>query len=87
VQWLSDGIPDLRTVNPGVTTESGRGWFGIERRGAYRVTLGRQQGIAAALAGADAGARHYPLRLAARVDLNIASVARHGGEVRATFRS
>ncbi len=38
VQWLSDGIPDLRPVNPGITTEAGNGWFGIERKGAYRVT-------------------------------------------------
>ena len=37
VQWLSDGIPDLRTVDQGSTTR-GSGWFGIERRGAYRVT-------------------------------------------------
>jgi hypothetical protein len=37
VQWLSDGIPDLRAVDQGSTTH-GSGWFGIERRGAYRVT-------------------------------------------------
>jgi len=37
VQWLSDGIPDLRGVDQGSTTR-GSGWFGIERRGAYRVT-------------------------------------------------
>jgi hypothetical protein len=37
VQWLSDGIPDLRAVDQGSTTR-GNGWFGIERRGAYRVT-------------------------------------------------
>jgi hypothetical protein len=37
VQWLSDGLPDLRSVQKGSTT-SGSGWFGIERRGAYRVT-------------------------------------------------
>jgi hypothetical protein len=37
VQWLSDGIPDLRAVDQGATTR-GNGWFGIERRGAYRVT-------------------------------------------------
>jgi hypothetical protein len=37
VQWLSDGIPDLRAVDQGSTTR-GSGWFGIERRGAYRVT-------------------------------------------------
>jgi hypothetical protein len=38
IQWLSDGVPDLRTVNQGASTEAGSGWFGIERRGAYRVT-------------------------------------------------
>ena len=37
VQWLSDGLPDLRSVDTGSTTH-GNGWFGIERRGAYRVT-------------------------------------------------
>jgi hypothetical protein len=37
VQWLSDGIPDLRAVDQDSTTR-GNGWFGIERRGAYRVT-------------------------------------------------
>jgi hypothetical protein len=37
VQWLSDGMPDLRGVDQGSTTRGG-GWFGIERRGAYRVT-------------------------------------------------
>jgi hypothetical protein len=37
VQWLSDGVPDLRAVDQGATTR-GSGWFGIERRGAYRVT-------------------------------------------------
>jgi hypothetical protein len=37
VQWLSDGLPDLRAVDQGSTTR-GSGWFGIERRGAYRVT-------------------------------------------------
>jgi hypothetical protein len=37
VQWLSDGLPDLRPVDSGATTH-GSGWFGIERRGAYRVT-------------------------------------------------
>ena len=37
VEWLSDGMPDLRGVDAGATTR-GNGWFGIERRGAYRVT-------------------------------------------------
>jgi len=37
VQWLSDGMPELRAVDSGSSTR-GSGWFGIERRGAYRVT-------------------------------------------------
>jgi hypothetical protein len=37
VQWLSDGMPQLRLVDAGSSTR-GSGWFGIERRGAYRVT-------------------------------------------------
>ena len=37
IQWLSDGIPDLRAVNEG-STAAGSGWFGVTRRGAYRVT-------------------------------------------------
>lgn len=37
VQWLSDGLPELRGVDAGSSTR-GSGWFGIERRGAYRVT-------------------------------------------------
>ena len=37
IQWLSDGMPELRAVDQGATTR-GSGWFGIERRGAYRVT-------------------------------------------------
>ena len=37
VQWISDGIPELRPVDTGATS-SGSGWFGIQRRGAYRVT-------------------------------------------------
>lgn len=37
VQWMSDGLPELRSVDQGATTH-GSGWFGIERRGAYRVT-------------------------------------------------
>jgi hypothetical protein len=37
MQWLSDGMPDLRAVDQGSSTH-GNGWFGIERRGAYRVT-------------------------------------------------
>jgi hypothetical protein len=37
VQWISDGVPELRPVDVGATS-SGSGWFGIQRRGAYRVT-------------------------------------------------
>ena len=37
IQWLSDGVPELRSVDPS-TTNAGSGWFGIQRRGAYRVT-------------------------------------------------
>ena len=37
VQWMSDGVPELRAVDIGSDAE-GSGWFGIQRRGAYRVT-------------------------------------------------
>ena len=37
IQWISDGVPDLRPVDLGATA-AGNGWFGIQRRGAYRVT-------------------------------------------------
>jgi hypothetical protein len=37
VHWISDGVPELRPVDVGATS-SGSGWFGIQRRGAYRVT-------------------------------------------------
>jgi hypothetical protein len=37
VQWTSDGVPELRPVDEGATS-AGNGWFGIQRRGAYRVT-------------------------------------------------
>jgi len=37
LQWVSDGVPDLRSVDTG-SSSSGSGWFGIQRRGAYRVT-------------------------------------------------
>jgi hypothetical protein len=37
IQWISDGVPDLRSVDTG-SSSSGSGWFGIQRRGAYRVT-------------------------------------------------
>jgi hypothetical protein len=37
VHWLSDGIPELEEVSTGANA-SGNGWFGVERRGSYRVT-------------------------------------------------
>ncbi|GMG83789.1 membrane protein [Paralimibaculum aggregatum] len=37
IAWLSDGLPDLRSVAEGRRAH-GRGWFGLERRDAYRVT-------------------------------------------------
>jgi hypothetical protein len=37
IEWTSDGFPELRAVDVGSDTE-GNGWFGIQRRGAYRVT-------------------------------------------------
>ena len=37
MQWLSDGVPELRSVEPS-NTNAGSGWFGIQQRGAYRVT-------------------------------------------------
>jgi hypothetical protein len=37
ISWLSDGVPELRAVDAG-STSAGSGWFGIQRRGAYRVT-------------------------------------------------
>ncbi len=37
IHWISDGIPDLLPVDTG-STASGSSWFGIQRRGAYRVT-------------------------------------------------
>jgi hypothetical protein len=37
IQWISDGVPELRPVDLGSTAQ-GNGWFGIQRRGAYRVT-------------------------------------------------
>jgi len=37
VKWISDGVPELRPVDLGSSAE-GSGWFGIQRRGAYRVT-------------------------------------------------
>jgi hypothetical protein len=37
IQWIKDGMPQLREVTPG-STATGNGWLGIARRGAYRVT-------------------------------------------------
>jgi hypothetical protein len=37
VAWIKDGLPDLRQVSEGDRAH-GDGWFGIARRGAYRVT-------------------------------------------------
>ncbi|HUR57283.1 MAG TPA: hypothetical protein VM029_06215, partial [Opitutaceae bacterium] len=37
IRWISDGVPELRAVDDGADSE-GSGWFGIQRRGAYRVT-------------------------------------------------
>jgi hypothetical protein len=37
IQWISDGIPELRSVEPS-NANAGSGWFGIQNRGAYRVT-------------------------------------------------
>jgi hypothetical protein len=37
IAWLSDGVPELRSVEPS-NSNAGNGWFGIQRRGAYRVT-------------------------------------------------
>jgi hypothetical protein len=37
IAWLSDGVPELRAIDPS-TMNAGNGWFGIQRRGAYRVT-------------------------------------------------
>ena len=36
VRWLIDGMPDFRHVDPG-RAAAGRGWLGVQRRGAYRV--------------------------------------------------
>ena len=38
VRWLAEeGVPELRRVEPG-RRAFGRGWLGIERHGAFRVT-------------------------------------------------
>lgn len=42
VAWIKDGVPNLREVSEGNRTH-GDGWFGIERRGAYRVASLDQQ--------------------------------------------
>ncbi|MCH8858181.1 MAG: hypothetical protein IID54_01225 [Proteobacteria bacterium] len=42
IHWLTDGIPELRFVDPGDDT-SGNGWIGITQRGAYRVVSVEQE--------------------------------------------
>jgi uncharacterized membrane protein len=37
IEWISDGVPELREVGEGANA-SGNGWLGVERRGSYRVT-------------------------------------------------
>jgi len=37
VHWLADGMPQIRRVAMGAAAQ-GRGWIGIRRNGAYRVT-------------------------------------------------
>jgi len=37
VAWIKDGVPDIREVARG-SRASGSNWFGLTRRGAYRVT-------------------------------------------------
>ena len=42
VHWLSDGLPEIRRVDPG-DTASGDRWIGLRSNGAYRVTALEQQ--------------------------------------------
>ncbi|MGQ0742052.1 MAG: hypothetical protein ACT4OG_07125 [Alphaproteobacteria bacterium] len=42
VHWLRDGIPDVREVDDG-REASGKGWIGIARRNAYRVSAVEQE--------------------------------------------
>jgi hypothetical protein len=42
VQWLEDGVPEVRRVAAGDST-SGSGWIGLRNNGAYRVTALQQQ--------------------------------------------
>jgi hypothetical protein len=42
VQWLSDGIPEIRRVGADAIA-SGSGWIGLRNNGAYRVTSVQQQ--------------------------------------------
>ena len=37
MHWLADGMPQIRRVAMGAAAQ-GRGWIGIRRNGAYRVT-------------------------------------------------
>jgi len=48
-QWLSVACPIFVAVDQGSTTR-GSGWFGIERRGAYRVHRGQRSAECACLA-------------------------------------
>ncbi len=42
VDWIRDGVPDLRLVNEGATSH-GKGWIAATQRNAYRVTAVAQQ--------------------------------------------
>ncbi len=42
VHWLSDGLPDIRRVEPGARA-NGNDWIGLRANGAYRVTSVQQQ--------------------------------------------
>lgn len=42
VQWLQEGVPEIRRVDSG-DTASGSGWIGLRNNGAYRVTALEQQ--------------------------------------------
>ncbi|MES2473206.1 MAG: hypothetical protein V4601_10255, partial [Pseudomonadota bacterium] len=42
VQWLADGVPEVRRVGSG-DSASGSGWIGLRNNGAYRVTALEQQ--------------------------------------------
>ena len=42
MHWLADGMPAIKRVSAGDSAQ-GRGWIGIRRNGAYRVTSLTQQ--------------------------------------------